>query len=99
MRRSGPLVAMVTGDAVPDESHKLLDMVHYESDLTSIPQPTESEVAKTGTAAAGVITLLVLIGCERVAFAGFFSGRLPGALPHGARQAGLLGLRMWSSSG
>ncbi len=48
VRRSGPLVALVSGDAIPDESHKLLAMVHYESDLMSIPQPTESEVAKTG---------------------------------------------------
>src|SRR6202041_1664828 len=46
VRRSGPLVAIVSGDAVPDESHKLLGMVHFAAELTSIPQPTESEVAK-----------------------------------------------------
>src|SRR5208283_5295383 len=44
VRRSGPLVALVSGDAVPDESHTLLAKVHFEADLTSIPQPTESEV-------------------------------------------------------
>ena len=39
VRRSGPLVCLVSGDAIPDESHRLLEMVHYEADLTSIPQP------------------------------------------------------------
>ena len=31
------VVALVSGDAIPDESHKLLESVHYESDLVSIP--------------------------------------------------------------
>ncbi len=55
VRRSGPLVALVSGDAIPDESHKLLATVHFESDLTSIPQPTESEVAKTGKLLLGIV--------------------------------------------
>ena len=29
--RSGPIVALVSGDAIPDESHKLLAQVHYSS--------------------------------------------------------------------
>ncbi len=55
MRRSGPLVALVSGDAIPDESHKLLATVHFEADLISIPQPTESEVAKTGKLLMGIV--------------------------------------------
>ncbi len=31
---SGPIVALVSGDAIPDESHKLLAQVHYSADLT-----------------------------------------------------------------
>ncbi len=31
VKRSGPLVAIVSGDAVPEESHKLLSVVHFES--------------------------------------------------------------------
>jgi hypothetical protein len=73
VRRSGPLVAVVAGDAVPDESHKLLATVHYESDLTSIPQPMESEVAKTGKLLLG-ITILVLICCGASLLLAFFLG-------------------------
>jgi hypothetical protein len=73
VRRSGPLVALVSGDAIPDESHKLLAMVHYESDITSIPQPTESEVAKTGKLLIGIVTL-VIIGASAAILLGFFLG-------------------------
>jgi hypothetical protein len=73
VRRSGPLVALVSGDAIPDESHKLLAMVNYESELMSIPQPTESEVAKTGKLLMG-ITLLVLLGCGAAILLAFFLG-------------------------
>ena len=73
VKRSGPLVAIVSGDAVPDESHKLLAMVHFESDITSIPQPSESEVAKTGQLLLG-IAALVIIGCSAALLLGFFLG-------------------------
>jgi hypothetical protein len=73
VRRSGPLVAIVSGDAIPDESHKLLAMVHYESEITSIPQPTESEVAKTGKLLVGIVTL-VIIGASAAILLGFFLG-------------------------
>jgi hypothetical protein len=73
VKRSGPLVAIVSGDAVPEESHKLLAVVHFESDVTSIPQPTESEVAKTGKLLLG-IAALVIIGCSAALLLGFFLG-------------------------
>ncbi len=73
VRRSGPLVALVSGDAIPEESHKLLAMVHYESDLMSIPQPTDSEVLKTGRLLMG-IALLVVVGCVAAILLGFFLG-------------------------
>jgi hypothetical protein len=73
VRRSGPLVAIVSGDAVPEESHKLLATVNFESDLISIPQPTESEVAKTGRLLMG-ITVLVIIGASTAVLLGFFLG-------------------------
>jgi hypothetical protein len=73
VRRSGPLVALVSGDAIPEESHKLLAMVHYESEITSIPQPTESEVAKTGKLLVGIVTL-VIIGASAAILLGFFLG-------------------------
>jgi hypothetical protein len=73
VRRSGPLVALVSGDAIPDESHKLLAAVHYEADLMSIPQPMESEAAKTGKLLLG-ITLLVLLCCGASILLAFFLG-------------------------
>jgi len=73
VRRSGPLVAIVSGDATPDESHKLLATVHYSADLMSIPQPTESEVAKTGQLLMGIVTL-VIIGASAAILLGIFLG-------------------------
>jgi hypothetical protein len=73
VRRSGPLVALVSGDAIPEESHKLLAMVHFETDLTSIPQPTESEVVRTGKLLMG-IAALVIIGASAAILLGFFLG-------------------------
>jgi hypothetical protein len=73
VRRSGPLVAIVSGDAIPDESHRLLQMVHYESQLTSIPQPTESEIAKTGRFLIA-ITKLILVGVFAALLLGFLLG-------------------------
>jgi hypothetical protein len=74
VRRSGPLVAIVSGDAVPDESHKLLETVHYSADILSIPQPGgESEVSKTSKLLLG-IAALVIIGCSAALLLGFFLG-------------------------
>jgi hypothetical protein len=73
VRRSGPLVALVSGDAIPEESHKLLAIVHYEADLTSIPQPMESEVSKTSKLLMG-IAALVIVGSSAALLLGFFLG-------------------------
>jgi hypothetical protein len=73
VRRSGPMVAIMSGDAEPEESHKLLAMVHYESDITSIPQPGESEVAKTSQLLLG-IAALVIVGGSAAILMGFFLG-------------------------
>lgn len=73
VRRSGPLVVLVSGDAVPDESHKLVDSVNYEANLTSIPLPVESEVTKTGRLLMG-IAALVIIGATTAVFLGFSVG-------------------------
>jgi hypothetical protein len=75
VRRSGPLVAIVSGDAIPEESHKLLASVHFEADLTSIPQSGESEVAKTGELLVGIV-LLVVVGFSAAILLAFFLGGL-----------------------
>jgi hypothetical protein len=73
VRRSGVLVAVVSGDAIPDESHRLLESVHYEADLTAIPQPTESDVSKTSRLLVG-IAALVTVGSLAAILLGFFLG-------------------------
>jgi hypothetical protein len=71
--RSGPIVALVSGDAIPDESHKLLAQVHYSPDLISLPQSRPSEVQKTAQFLMGVATL-VIVGCSAAILLGFFLG-------------------------
>jgi hypothetical protein len=73
VRRSGPLVAVVSGNAFTDDSHKLLATVHYEPELTSLQQEGESEVLKTGKLLWG-ITVLVLICCSVSLLLAFFLG-------------------------
>jgi hypothetical protein len=73
VRRSGPLVALVSGDAIPDESHQLLATVHFESELMSVPQPTMSEAMMTGKLLLG-ITFLVIILCSASILLAFFLG-------------------------
>jgi hypothetical protein len=74
VRRSGPLVILVSGDAIPDESHKLLESVHYAADFTALPNVGgESEVHKTAKLLAG-IAALVVVGCSAALLLGFFLG-------------------------
>ncbi|MGB6745354.1 MAG: DUF6599 family protein [Terracidiphilus sp.] len=73
VRRSDVLVALVSGDAVPEESHRLLEMVHYEAELTSIPQPTESDVSKTSRLLMGIAGI-VIVGSLAAILLGFFLG-------------------------
>ena len=73
VRRSGELVVLVSGDAIPDESHKLLESVHYEADITSIPQPVESEIAKTSRLIIGIAGI-VIVGSLAAILLGFFLG-------------------------
>jgi hypothetical protein len=70
---SGPIVALVSGDAIPDESHKLLAQVHYSAELTQMPQGKESEVVKTSQFLLGV-AMLVIVGCSAAILLGLFLG-------------------------
>jgi len=74
VRHSGPLVAVVSGDAVPDDSHRLLESVHYEASLTAIPQPMESEVEKTAKLLMGITVLTLIGGSAAILLAGFLGG-------------------------
>lgn len=74
VRHSGPLVVVVSGDAIPDESHRLIESVHYEAQLMSIPQPVESEVEKTGKLLLGIAALCIVGGGAAILLGGFFGG-------------------------
>jgi hypothetical protein len=71
--RSGPIVALVSGDAIPDESHKLLAQVHYSADLTKMSQGKDNEIVKTSRFLMG-LAMLVIIGCSAAVLLGFFLG-------------------------
>jgi hypothetical protein len=73
VRDSGPLVVVVSGDVIPDDSHRLLEAVHYEADMTAIPQPLESEIEKTSKLLTG-IAILCLIGAAAALLLGGFLG-------------------------
>jgi hypothetical protein len=73
VRGSGPVVAIVSGDAIPEESHRLLEAVHFDAEMTAIPQPVESEIEKTGQLLLG-ITALSLIGAAAAILLGGFLG-------------------------
>jgi hypothetical protein len=74
VRRSGPIVILVSGDAIPDESHKLIETVHYAADFTVLPQVGgETEVNKTAKLLMG-IAALVIVGGSAAILLGFFLG-------------------------
>ena len=74
VRHSGPLVALVSGDAVPDDSHRLLESVHYEASLTAIPGPVESEVEKTSKLLLGIAVLTIIGAAAAIVLGGFLGG-------------------------
>ena len=73
VRRSGPLVAIVSGDAIPDESHRLLEMVHYEANVVAMPLAGTNDVQKTAKLLLGIAGL-VIVGCSAALLLGFFLG-------------------------
>ena len=73
VRRSGPLVAIVSGDAIPDESHRLIEKVYYSANLTGIPAGGKSQVQMTSELLMGIAGL-VLFGASAAILLGFFLG-------------------------
>lgn len=73
VRRSGPLVVVVSGDAIPDESHRLIESVYYSANLTAIPVPGKSQITMTGELLMGIAGL-VMIGGGAAILIGFSLG-------------------------
>lgn len=74
VRDSGPVVAIVSGDVIPDDSHRLLESVHYEANVTAIPQSGESEIAKTGKLLMNIMLLSLIGGGAALLLGGFLGG-------------------------
>ncbi len=74
VRDSGPVVAIVSGDAIPDDSHRLLESVHYEADMTAIPQPLESDVEKTSKLLLGIAVLSLIGATAAILLGGILGG-------------------------
>jgi hypothetical protein len=73
-RRSGPLVAVVSGDSIQDESRKLIGLVHYEANMSAIPGGGDTEVQKTAKLVVAIITLVVVMFIAALMLAGFLGG-------------------------
>ena len=74
VRDSGPVVAIVSGDVIPEDAHRLLEAVHYEADVTAIPQPVESEIQKTSQLLLGIAVLSLIGGGAAILLGGFLGG-------------------------
>lgn len=73
VRRSGPLVAVVSGDAIPTESHQLLESVNYQATIANLPMPVASDAEKASRFLIG-IAMLILIGAGSALLLGVFFG-------------------------
>jgi hypothetical protein len=74
VRRSGPLVAVVSGDPIADEAHKLLASVHYEANISALPGQASNEIQKTAKLIVAIITLVVVMFVAAVLLALFLGG-------------------------
>lgn len=73
VRRSGPLVALVSGDAIPIESHRLIESVNYVVNIANIPMPVQSQAVLASRFLIG-IALLIVIGAGSAVLLGVFFG-------------------------
>ena len=73
VRRTGPVVAIVSGDAIPDESHRLIESVHYSSDVSKMSLPGVSEVSK-----AASLLYNIVVFCSVGALAAILLGLMLG---------------------
>jgi hypothetical protein len=74
-RRSGPLLAITSGDFTQEEAQHLLDQVKFAGYVTvDRPQGYISEAAKTAKLLVGIATLTVVLGGAAILLGLFFGG-------------------------
>ena len=74
VRRSGPLVVVVSGDPIEDEAHKLASAVHYEANTSNLPGMAVNPVQQTARLIVGIITLVVVMFVAALGVALFLGG-------------------------
>jgi hypothetical protein len=74
VRRSGPLVAVVSGDPIQDEGHKLLASVHFDADMSAIPGEPSHDVQNFAKLILGIIVLVVVMFVAALVVAVFLGG-------------------------
>jgi hypothetical protein len=73
-RRSGPLVAVISGDPIQDDGHKLISALHFEADMSAIPGGGDTDIQKTAKLVIGIITLVVVMFIAALLLAFFLGG-------------------------
>ena len=72
---SGPIVALVSGDAIPEESHKLIERVHFASEVVTLPQVGgDNEISKTSKLLLGIAALVGIGAGTAIVLGVFFGG-------------------------
>jgi hypothetical protein len=74
VKRSGPVVALVSGDAVHDEAHRLLSEVNYQADIAAMSQPGPSNVKQAVGLFLGIASLVVVMFVAAILLALFLGG-------------------------
>jgi len=78
VRRTGPLLAVVSGDPIQDDAHRLLSSVHYEAEMSAeaahSQQPMQASVQKTAQLILGILTLVAVMFSASVLLALFLGG-------------------------
>ena len=74
VKRSGPLVAVVCGDAVPDDTQRLIGLVHYDADVSRLPGGGPTEVQKTAQLLVGILLLVGVMFVAALSAALFLGG-------------------------
>ena len=75
VRRSGPLVAITSGDFSMVEAKGVLAQLHYEADVTwNNPKGYISDASKLGRLIVGIFTLVGILGGTSIIIGFFFGG-------------------------
>ncbi len=75
VRRSGPIVAVTSGDFSAAEAQDVLGHLHYEADVTwNNPKGYISDASKLGRLIVGIFTLVGILGGTALLIGFFFGG-------------------------